>query len=273
MADQTAVGRAPTTPLELPDLRRAHWRLVYRHVVCNRRSWLIFSTGFFEPVFYLLSIGVGVAVLAGAMTLPDGRAVSYQEFVAPAMLAAAAMNGALMEVTFNCVFRMRYSKLYDSILATPMRPWDVARGEVTWALLRGGIYSAGFIVVMVALGLGRSWWTLLALPAALLIGYCFAGIGLFAGTLMRGWQDFDLLQILILPLFLFSGTFYPLSAYPAWLSATVAWTPLAQGVELTRGLTTGTPGAPMVGNVIYLLALGSLGLYLASRRVTKVLQP
>lgn len=271
-APATSTAR-PARPLEVPDLRRAHWRLVYRHVVVNRRSWLVFSTGFFEPVFYLLSIGVGVAVLAGAMTLPDGREVSYQEFVAPAMLSAAAMNGALMEVTFNCVFRMRYSKLYDSILATPMRPWDVARGEVTWALLRGGIYSAGFLAVMVALGYGRSWWTLAALPATLLIGYCFAGIGLWAGTLMRGWQDFDLLQILILPLFLFSGTFYPLSAYPRWLADLVSWTPLAQGVALTRGLTTGSPSPPMVINVVYLLALGSLGLYLASRRVSKVLQP
>lgn len=273
MTDRLSLSRPLAAQLEMPELRRAHWRLVYRHVVCNRRRWLVFSTGFFEPVFYLLSIGAGVAVLTGAMTLPDGRPVSYQEFVAPAMLAAAAMNGALMEVTFNCVFRMRYSKLYDSILATPMRPWDVARGEVTWALLRGGIYSAGFIAVMVVLGLGRSWWTVLALPATLLIGFCFAGIGLLAGTYMRGWQDFDLLQILILPLFLFSGTFYPLSAYPSWLAGIIAWTPLAQGVELTRGLTTGSPAPPMVINVVYLLALGSLGLYLASRRVTKVLQP
>jgi lipooligosaccharide transport system permease protein len=272
MSTETA-ARDTVGELRVPDLRRAHWRLVYRHVVCNRRSWLVFATGFAEPVFYLLSIGVGVAVLVGNIGLPDGRSVSYQEFVAPAMLAAAAMNGALMEVTFNCVFRMRYSKLYDSILATPMRPWDVARGEVTWALLRGGIYSAGFIGVMLVLGLGRSWWTVLALPATLLIGYCFAGIGLWAGTLMRGWQDFDLLQILILPLFLFSGTFYPLSSYPSWLEAIVIWTPLAQGVALTRGLTTGSPDYSMVLNVLYLAALGSLGLYLASRRVTKVLQP
>ncbi len=273
MAADTTLSRETLDDLAVPDLRFAHWRLVYRHVVCNRRGWLVFSTGFFEPVFYLLSIGVGVAVLVGQIALPGGRLVSYQEFVAPAMLAAAAMNGALMEVTFNCVFRMRYSKLYDSILATPMRPWDVARGEVTWALLRGGIYSAGFIVVMVALGLGRSWWTVLALPATWLIGYCFAGVGLWAGTLMRGWQDFDLLQVLILPLFLFSGTFYPLSAYPNWLGSVIIWTPLAQGVQLTRGLTTGTPSASMVIHVIYLLALGSLGLYLASRRVSKVLQP
>jgi lipooligosaccharide transport system permease protein len=113
----------------------------------------------------------------------------------------------------------------------------------------------------------------LAVPATLLVGDCFAGVGLLAGTYMRGWQDFDLLQILILPLFLFSGTFYPVSAYPSWLADLVVWTPLAQGVELTRGLTTGSPGTFMVGNVVYLLALGTLGLYLASRRVTRVLQP
>jgi lipooligosaccharide transport system permease protein len=273
MSAETQLTTETLADLEAPNLRFAPWRLVYRHVVCYRRSWIVFATGFLEPVFYLLSIGVGVAVLVGRVPLPDGRSVSYQEYVAPAMLAAAAMNGALMEVTFNCVFRMRYSKLYDSILATPMRPWDVASGEVTWALIRGGLYSTAFILVMVILGLGRSRWTVLAVPAALIVGYCFAGIGLLAGTLMRGWQDFDLLQIVILPLFLFSGTFYPLSAYPRWLSSIIGWTPLAQGVQLARGLTTGTPSSSMLINVVYLLLLGSLGLYLASRRVTRVLQP
>jgi lipooligosaccharide transport system permease protein len=273
MSVKAGTGASAQPDLGVPSLRMAHWRLVYRHVVANRRGWIVFATGFLEPIFYLLSIGVGVAVLVGELTLPNGDLVSYQEFVAPAMLAAAAMNGALMEVTFNCVFRMRYSKLYDSILATPMRPWDVARGEVTWALLRGGLYSAAFIIVMVVLGLGRTGWTWLALPAALLIGYCFAGIGLFVGTLMRGWQDFDLLQIVILPLFLFSGTFYPLSAYPDWLAAVVTWTPLAQGVHLTRALTTGSPDLSTLVNVVYLLLFGSVGLLLASRRVTKVLQP
>ncbi len=269
VSSPVATKRNPT----VPPLRMAHWRLVHRHVVANRRGWVVFATGFVEPIFYLLSIGVGVAVLVGELPLPNGRLVPYQEFVAPAMLAAAAMNGALMEVTINCVFRMRYSKLYDAVLATPMRPWDVARGEVTWALLRGGLYSAAFIVVMVALGLGHTGWTWLALPASLLIGYCFAGIGLFVGTLMRGWQDFDLLQIVILPLFLFSGTFYPLSAYPGWLAAVVQWTPLAQAVHLTRALTTGSPDVLTLVNVVYLLVLGSVGMFLASRRVTKVLQP
>jgi lipooligosaccharide transport system permease protein len=260
-------------PLAGPRLRFAPWRLVYRHVVCYRRSWLVFATGFLEPVFYLLSIGVGVAVLVGGLPLPNGRVVSYAEFVAPAMLASAAMNGALLEVTFNCVFRMRYSKLYESVLSTPMRPWDVAGGEVTWALLRGGLYSAAFIVIMVALGIGRSWWTVLALPAALLIGFCFAGIGLLVGTLLRGWQDFDLLQIVILPLFLFSGTFFPLDGYPRWFAAIVEWTPLAQAVHLTRALTTGTPDLSILVNVGYLLVLGALGMYGASRRVQRVLQP
>lgn len=260
-------------PLAGPRLRFAPWRLVYRHVVCYRRSWLVFATGFLEPVFYLLSIGVGVAVLVGGLPLPNGRVVSYAEFVAPAMLASAAMNGALLEVTFNCVFRMRYSKLYESVLSTPMRPWDVARGEVTWALLRGGLYSAAFIAIMVALGIGRSWWTVLALPVALLIGFCFAGIGLLVGTLLRGWQDFDLLQIVILPLFLFSGTFFPLDGYPRWFAAIVEWTPLAQAVHLTLALTTGTPDLSILVNIGYLLVLGALGMYGASRRVQRVLQP
>ena len=158
-----------------------------------------------EPVFYLLSIGVGVGELVGDFTLPDGSQVGYVEFVAPAMLAASAMNGAIFDSTYNIFFRLKYEKLYDAMLATPMRPTDIARGEVTWALLRGAIYSAAFIVIMVVMGLVHSWWMVLALPATLLIGYAFAGAGMALTTWMRSWQDFEYIQLAILPMFLFSA--------------------------------------------------------------------
>ena len=248
------------------------WRVVERNYLVYRRAWIVFLTGFLEPVLYLFSIGVGVANLVNKFELPDGTMIGYTEFVAPALLASAAMQGALFDSTFNIFFRMKYAKLYDAILATPLRPWDVATGEVTWALLRGTAYSAMFVVVMVALGLTSSWWTVLTLPAAMLIGYAFAGAGMALTTWMKSWQDFEYIQLVVVPLFLFSGTFYPVDTYPGWLQWIVEITPLYQGVVLCRGFATGSfvPWEMLVA-VGYLAAMGTLGMWVASRRLGKLL--
>jgi lipooligosaccharide transport system permease protein len=245
--------------------------LVERNFLVYRRSWIVFVSGFFEPVFYLLSIGIGVAQLVGDFTLPDGTKIGYAAFVAPAMLASSAMNGAIFDSTYNIFFRMKYARLYDAMLATPLRPWDVATGEVTWALLRGTAYSAMFILVMLVMGLIQSWWALLALPAAVLIGYAFAGAGMALTTFMRSWQDFEFVQLTTMPMFLFSATFYPVETYPGAIRALVELTPLYQGVALERAFTTGTVSWTLVINALYLAAMGTLGLYVASRRLGKLL--
>jgi lipooligosaccharide transport system permease protein len=167
-----SAATAPATlgPRIAPLFSAGALRVIERNFLVYKRSWLVFFTGLLEPVFYLLSIGVGVSGLVGQFTLSDGTRVGYVEFVAPAMLAASAMNGAIFDSTYNIFFRLKYEKLYDAMLSTPMRPTDIARGEVTWALLRGAIYSAAFIVVMVAMGLVHSWWMLLALPGTLVLG-------------------------------------------------------------------------------------------------------
>jgi lipooligosaccharide transport system permease protein len=255
----------------LPLVRSRGWRLVERNLLVYRRSWFVFVSGFLEPVFFLLSIGIGVAELVGGFTLRDGTVVSYTVFVAPAMLAASAMNGAILEATYNIFFKIKYNKLYDAVLATPLRPWDIAVGEVTWGLLRGGCYSAMFVLVMVAMGLVESWWAVLALPAAVLIGYAFAGAGMAATTWMRSWQDFEFVQITIMPMFLFSATFFPLETYPAPVQGLVAVTPLYQGVVLVRGLTTGVLGWELLVAAGYLAAMGTTGLYVASRRLGRLL--
>ncbi len=260
-----------TRVVTVPVPARGGLRLVERNYLVYRRGWLVFLSGFFEPLFYLLSIGVGVAVLVGEFTLSDGTTIGYTEFVAPAMLAASAMNGAIFDSTYNIFFRMKYAKLYDAILATPLRPWDIATGEVTWALLRGAAYSAMFIVVMLAMGLIESWWAVLALPVAVLIGYAFAGAGMALTTFMRSWQDFEFVQVTIIPMFLFSATFYPVETYPEPVQWLVEVTPLYQGVALLRGLTTGNVGWEMLWHAAYLAAMGSLGLYVASRRLGRLL--
>lgn len=246
-------------------------KLVERNFVVYRRSWVVFLTGFLEPVFYLLSIGIGVATLVPDFRLADGSAIGYTAFIAPAMLAASAMNGAIYDATYNVFFRLRYAKLYDVVLATPLRPWDVAVGEVTWALVRGTVYSAAFVVVMVAMGLVSSWWALLALPAATLIAFGFAGAAMALTTFMRSWQDFEFIQLAIMPMFLFSATFYPLDAYPGPLQLVVEATPLYQGVALERDLATGLVGPEAFGYVAYFAVMGSLGMYVASRRLATIL--
>jgi lipooligosaccharide transport system permease protein len=269
---ESAAGAMTSTSLALritplPPVRSAGWRMIERNFLAYRRAWIFFVSGFFEPVFYLLSIGIGVGKLVGDFTLADGTVVTYAQFVAPAMLATSAMNGAIFDATFNIYFKMKYLHLYDAVLATPMRPWDVATGEVGWALLRGASYSLVFLVVMSVLGLVVSWWALLAFPVAILIGFAFAAAGMACTTWMRSWQDFEFIQLAILPMFLFSATFYPLSVYPEVIQWLVRVTPLYQGVNLLRGLILGSLSWSMLASLAYLLVLGVVGMYLASRRL------
>ncbi|HEY7591387.1 MAG TPA: ABC transporter permease [Candidatus Limnocylindrales bacterium] len=261
---------ARIAPLPLVSSRRAA-RLVERNVMSYRRQWIVLFSGFFEPVFYLLAIGYGLGSLVPGVTGPDGTQISYGLFVAPALLASSAMNGAIYDSTFNVFFKLRYAKTYDAVLATPLGVGDVALGEVTWALIRGTLYAIGFVVVMVAFGLAASPWTILALPAAMLIGFGFAAVGMAATTFMRQWTDFDYIIMVTLPLFLFSATFYPIEAYPEGLRAIVAATPLYHGVALLRALTTGAVDAGLLVHVAYLLVMGLIGLAIVSRRLDKLL--
>jgi lipooligosaccharide transport system permease protein len=245
--------------------------LVERNIYVYRRTMLVIFSGFFEPLFYLLSIGLGIGGLIGTIPGPDGRPIPYELFVAPALLATSAMNGAIYDSTFNVFFKLNYEKTYDAVLATPLGVGDVALGEIAWALIRGTLYAIGFLVVMLVLGLVVSPWMILAIPAAVLIGWAFAAVGMAATTFMRTWQDFDLLQLVLLPLFLFSATFYPISVYPEPIRIFVQLTPLYHGVDLLRSLATGTVGLGSLVHVAYLLVMGLIGLAIVSRRLDKLL--
>lgn len=246
-------------------------RMWERNWLVYKRIWKVIFSGFFEPVFYLFSIGIGLGQLVGDVAGPGGELVSYTAFVAPALLAASAMNGAVFETTFNIFFKLVYGKIYEGILTTPMQPRDIAIGEIGWSLLRGALYSFGFLIVMLAMGLLESFWAILALPAAVLIGLAFGGMGFAATTFMKSWQDFDLVQLVTLPLFLFSATFYPLDVYPSSIQFLTQFSPLYHGAELIRGLTLGVVGWPMVGHVGFLVAMGAVGIYITSRRLERML--
>jgi lipooligosaccharide transport system permease protein len=245
--------------------------LIERNVMVYRRGWLVIISGFFEPLFYLLSIGLGIGALVGAVPLGDGRLVPYTAFVAPALLASSAMNGAIYDSTFNVFFKLKYAKTYDAILATPVGVADIAAGEIGWALIRGALYAVTFLIVMLGMGLVLSPWAILAFPAALLIGFAFGAVGMAATSFMRTWQDFDLVQLVILPLFLFSATFYPLTTYPEPIRFLIELTPLYHGVDLVRGLTTGVLEPGMLVHVAYLVAMGLIGLVITSRRLERLL--
>jgi lipooligosaccharide transport system permease protein len=250
---------------------RRSMRLIERNLLVYKHGWLVILSGFFEPLFYLLSIGFGLGALIGTIPGPGGEPIPYQLFVAPALLASSAMNGAISESTFNFFFKLNYNKTFTAILSTPLSPGDVAVGELAWALVRGGLYAIGFMVVMVALGLVVSPWVILAVPAALLVGFAFGAVGMAATSFMKTWQDFDLIQLVILPLFLFSATFYPIETYPDALRVIIQLTPLYQGVDLIRSLTVGAISPVLLFHVAYLLVMGFLGLFVVSRRLDKLL--
>jgi len=268
---RVATARSGSSRLYSPFAGPGSLRLIERHARVYRHMWLLFVTGVAEPLFYLLSVGVGLGALVGTVTGPGGAAVPYREFVAPGLLAVSALNGAMFDSTFNVFFRLKYAKLYDSVLATPVGPAEVALGEIGWALLRGAIYAVAFTLVMALLGLIHSWWAVFAVPVAVLISFAVAAVGVACTTYMKSWQDFDYVLLVAVPMFLFSATFYPLSVYPPVIADIVQWTPLYQGVVLLRDLVLGVPSLDLLWRAGYLVVMGLAGLALASRRIAKLL--
>lgn len=247
--------------------------VIERNALAYRRMWPIFVAGFTEPILFLLSIGIGVGALVGDVAGPGGTVVSYREFVAPAMLAVSAMNAAVIDTTFSFFVRYKYLGSFDTMLATPIEIRDLVWGEVWWGLLRGSMYGAAFLLTMVAVGVAPSWWGVLALPGAVLVGFAFGAVGLAATTWMRSFVDFDLVAFALAPMFLLSATFFPLEQYPGALQTIVRLTPLYQGVALERALVLGQLDLSLVAHAAYLVLMGGAGIAIATRRLRPLLQP
>jgi lipooligosaccharide transport system permease protein len=258
-------------------LPRAPWRrskvsglqIVERNAMVYRRTWMILFSGFFEPLFYLVFFVYPLGDFIGDFVFND-ETLEYAAFVGPALLAASAMNGAFYDAT-NVFWKLRYAKVYDAMLSTPVSPRDVAVGETMWAVVRSLLYSFAFFNILLVLGLIESWWGVLILPACFVIGFGFAGAGIAAVTWMRNWKDFDIIQLVMLPMFMFSATFYPISVYPEVLEWVVRCLPLYHGIELIRSLTTGAVGGMQLVNVAYLAIMGLVGMFIASRRIDGLL--
>jgi lipooligosaccharide transport system permease protein len=242
--------------------------LIERSLYAAKSSnWLVIVSGFVEPVLYLMAFGFGIGQLIGNVDDGTGSLVPYAAFIAPALLATSAMNGAIYDSTWNVFFKMHFGKVYQVMLSSSMGPMDVALGEISWALLRGLTYSLGFMAIVTPLGLVTSWWGLLAIPAATLIAFGFAALGMAVTSYMSNFQQMQWINFFLLPMFLFSGTFFPVSVFPDWIQVIVKALPLWQGVEMIRAFTLGNIGPELIGHIVYFLVMIVAGLLFTTRRL------
>jgi lipooligosaccharide transport system permease protein len=248
-------------------------RIVERNLVLARHGWLIYLSRLLEPFLFLFAIGVGVGALVDGLVGPNGEVVDYRAFVAPAMIATSAMNTAVFAAAFDFFAKYKWVRSYESMLATPITVLDIIRGELFWIFVTLTMQGTAFVVTMVALGLVESWWGVLLVPASLLVAYAFASAAFVAASFLRSWLDFDYVLLAIVPMFLFSGSFFPLDRYPDAIARVVAFTPLYHGVDLTRDLAFGTVDAFSLVSVAYLVTMGVLCSRIADRRLTTKLQP
>lgn len=245
-----------------------------RPYVLLERGWLAFRsstwipvvTGFVEPVLFLLAFGYGMGHLVGDITVGN-KTIDYTAFIAPGLLANSAMNGAIYDSTWNVFWKLNESKLYKTMLSTPLGPMDIALGEISWALLRGLVYSLGFLTIVTVLGITPSFWALLAIPAASLVAFGFASFGMAITSYFKTYQQMGFINIILLPMTLFSGSLYPISVYPDWLEKVIMALPLWHGIAMVRAFWFGDVNAGVLVHVAYFLVMISAGLFVTSRRL------
>ena len=257
--------RRPTSTAERLAGVMAHHFLVYR------RTWRGSIIGrFLSPLFFLLSMGLGLGALvdssAGGV---DG--VPYLQFVVPGILAMQAMMTAFNESTYAVMGYIKWNQMYAAMLATPLRVVEVLGGHlgvVAFHLFTGSLI---FVVVAAPFGAFSSWWVLLAVPVAVLTGLAFAVPTFALAARLENDNGFSILfRFVVTPLMLFSGTFFPIDQLPAWMQP-IAWvTPLWHGVELSRDAATGTAPGPLGAvHLAVLLAYVAVGWVLARREFTR----
>ena len=245
--------------------------LLERSLIAFRNSaWLAVLSGFFEPVLYLLSFGFGLGHLIGKIPLQNGHVVSYAMYIAPGLLATSAMNGAIYDSTWNVFFKLKFDRIYQGMLQTSLGSLDVALGEIGWALLRGLAYAIGFMCVVVPAGLIPSWWGIMAIPAAVLIAFGFASIGMAITSFFTTFQQMDLVNIAMLPMFLLSGSFYPLTVYPGYLQGILKALPLWQAIAMVRDFTLGMVSPGILWHVLYFAVMVAIGVTSTTKRLTKL---
>lgn len=234
-------------------------------------SWVLLVSGLVEPLVYLLAVGVGVGELLQRPVPRDGVEVPYPTYVALGMLAASAMFGAVGGSTFAFFAKLRYTGHFTVVHSAAVSSREIVLGELLWVALRGLVFDALFLLVMVALGLVGGLTALALLPVGLLVTLAFAAVAMGLTTLLRGWQDFDAVTAVLTVLFLFSGTFFPVSNYPLVMEGLVLVSPLYHGVELARSVGLGQVDGWFAVHLLYLGGMVVGGLVFARRRVGEAL--
>jgi lipooligosaccharide transport system permease protein len=241
----------------------------FRYWLTNyRRTWRgsIYSS-VLSPLLYLGAMGVGLGTLVDAHGTASLGGLSYLAFLAPGLLAAAAMQAAVEESTYPVLGSVKWRRTYYAAAASPLRPADLFHGHLLFTSMRLAMNSAIFLAVMAAFGTVASPWALAALPAAVLTGLAFAApIEAWVITVTKDTSLTLIFRFGLIPLFLFSGTFFPVTQLPAWLRPLAYVTPLWHGVALCRSLTLGTAtlGGALV-HVAYLTALAAVSVAAGNR--------
>ena len=260
--------------VEIAQKQRSSALYAGRPQVLLERGWLAFKsstwipvvTGFVEPVLFLLAFGYGMGNLVGDVST-GSTTIDYTLFIAPGLLANSAMNGAIYDSTWNVFWKLNESKLYKTMLSTPLGPMDIALGEICWALIRGLVYSLGFLTIVSVLGITPSFWALLAIPAASLVAFGFASFGMAITSYFKTYQQMGFINIILLPMTLFSGSLYPISVYPDWLEKIIMALPLWHGIELVRTFWFGNITADVLVHIAYFVVMIMIGLFVTSRRL------
>ena len=248
----------------------AVWR---RNLTLYRRTWVMnILPNFFEPLLYLLGMGVGLGAYLGE----DVGGMSYVAFIAPGLMAAAAMNGAVFETTYNMFIKMNFQRIYDAYLGTPAQIQDIVFGELLWATTRAAVYGCTFMFVVLALSLGGlniivSPWAVLIPPTLLATGMMFGVIGAVFTSLVKTIDLYSYFYTLFLtPLFLFSGIFFPVSRFPG--GDAVAWcTPLYHSVRVVRSLAHGTVDQTTLVSIVWIAVVTLLLYSIVPGRMRKLL--
>jgi lipooligosaccharide transport system permease protein len=270
--DTTVPTRLRRTPLlRVPDVRPASaWRLWERNASIYRKTYKVnILPNFFEPFFYLLAMGLGLGAYLSRI-----QGVEYIDYIAPGLVATAAMFGTSFEVTFNCFVKMQFGKIYDAAMATPLSIEDIGLGELLWGTTRALIYGQVFLLIAAAFGVIHTPLALFSPIAITMIGMMFSVIGLTFTAIIPLIDYFTYYWTLwITPMFLFSGIFFPLDRFPEWAQVLAWFMPLHHAVNLMRAITlTGDVRAALLAAAWIAVVTGLmfvLPLNLLHRRLVK----
>lgn len=238
-------------------------------IVQARQYWrTVVIVGLVTPLFYLLALGVGLGVVVNRNG-GNQLGVPYLVFVAPAFLTAAALQVASSEAMFPVMAGFRWERLFHGVAATPLRPVQIADGVLLWITIRVTLNSAVYLAIMAAFGGAHRWQAVFAVPAAVLCGMAFAApVVALSAALRKDGQAFNVVsRFIVTPMFLFSGTFYPISQLPGWAQALAHVSPLWHGTELARDAAIGGLSLPaVIGHLAFLAVWLVVGVTLARWR-------